>query len=276
MRIQLIKKIGLHFLVIVICVLVSFPFVWMVFTSLKSYPEIYRYPITYFPEKIFWGHYISIFRNSHLQVYILNSIIVSIGAAGLTLAISLLPAYALSRLDFSGKNLLLSSIIICIMFPQLVLVIPFFKILIKIHLIDTYLGLIIVYLPLSTPVAVWFLVSFFAKIPRQLEEAARIDGCGTWRVFASVVLPLIRPGIIAVSIYSFFLAWNEFMFALSYVNSPRVLTLPVFLGRFVGQYQTRWGELFAGSVVACIIPMIAFAVLQKQFAAAFTEGAIKG
>lgn len=247
----------------------------MLVTSFKTYPEIYKYPINYIPEKITLEHYLSIFSTSHLQRYMLNSVIVSTGAVIFTLLISLLPAYAFSRFDFPYKNILLPSIIVCMMLPQLVLVVPFLRILMSLKLINTHTGLILVYLTLTTAVAIWFLVSFFEKIPKELEEAAMIDGCGRLRTLINIVLPIMRPGISAVAIYAFFLSWNEFMFALSYLSSSNALTLPVFLGRFVGQYQTRWGELFAGSVISYLVPLIAFALLQKQFITALVKGAIK-
>jgi multiple sugar transport system permease protein len=159
--------------------------------------------------------------------------------------------------------------------PQIVLVIPFLQLLKSIKLTDTLIGLILVYLVVTTPASIWFLISFFDKIPKSLEEAAMIDGCNSVQTLFRVIVPIMKPGIAAVCIYSFFLAWNEFIFALSYLNSSNRLTLPIFLARFVGQYQTRWGDLFAGSVVAYVIPLIAFAVLQQQFISALVKGAVK-
>lgn len=207
--------------------------------------------------------------------YIINSIIISTGVVVLSLLISILPAYSFARVNFKNKKRLVPTIIFCMTLPPIVLVIPFLRILRALHLIDTHLGLILVYLTLTTPVAIWFLIGFFATIPKELDEAAMIDGGNRLQALVRIFIPVMRPGIAAVAIYAFFLSWNEFIFALSYLSSSSTLTLPVFLGRFVGQYQTRWGEIFAGSIVAYIVPLIAFGFLQKHFVSALARGAVK-
>ena len=270
-----VKQVSLYLICIIISIFVCIPFLWMLFTSFKTDQEIYKFPITYLPGRITIVHYLNIFINGNLPLYLRNSLIVSIGAVILTLILAIFPAYAFARLRFRLKKYLLPTVIFCMVLPQIVLVIPFLQLLKSIKLTDTLIGLILVYLVVTTPASIWFLISFFDKIPKSLEQAAMIDGCNSVQTLFRVIVPIMKPGIAAVCIYSFFLAWNEFIFALSYLNSSNRLTLPIFLARFVGQYQTRWGDLFAGSVVAYVIPLIAFAVLQQQFISALVKGAVK-
>jgi multiple sugar transport system permease protein len=270
-----IKKSFIFFACFVITGIVAFPFLWVLLTSFKTYPEIYKYPITYYPHRVTLDHYTAVFKTHHLERYLLNSLKVSLLSVLFTIAISIFPAYAFARVPFPHKNVLLPTVAFCMVLPQIVLVIPFLRFLRVLKLVNSHAGLILVYLTLTTPIAIWFLIGFFEKIPASLEDAAMIDGCSRMQTLFRVILPIMRPGISAVAIYAFFLAWNEFMFALSYLSTANTLTLPIFLGRFVGQYQTRWGELFAGSVISYLVPLAAFAFLQKHFVAALVKGAVK-
>ena len=260
---------------VVISLLVAFPFLWMLLTSLKTYPDIYKFPLLYMPSHITLEHYINVFKSNDLEIYLVNSLVISLGTVILTIALALFPAYALSRLRFRSRRFLIRTVVFSMVLPQILLVIPFLKILRIMGLSNTREGLILVYLALTTPVAIWFLIGFFDNIPQALEDAALIDGCSRLQTLIKIILPIMRPAVASVAIYSFFIAWNEFMFALSYLNSSRVLTLPIFLGRFVGQYQTRWGELFAGSVISYLVPLLSFTFLQKQFISALAKGAVK-
>ena len=188
----------------------------------------------------------------------------------------MLPAYATVKFNFLAKQPILISILICQMFPQIVFVIPFFMILSKVGLIDTFIGVIISYLPFTTPIGVWLTRNFFAEVPVDIEEAAMIDGCSRFQTFYKIALPIALPGIAAVGIYAFLFAWSELMFSRSYLSTMSLQTIPVFLSLFVGQYQTRWGPLFAGSVVASIPPIIVFGFLQKYFIRGLTSGSVKG
>jgi multiple sugar transport system permease protein len=272
---SLYRKVLLYIISVIVTVIVAFPFVWILLTSLKTYPEIYTYPITYVPKKLTFEHYFNVFKTHHLERYMLHSLKVSLLTVASTLLISIFPAYALARLNFPRRKILVSTVVFCVVLPQIVLVIPFLQMLKSLQLVNKHAGLILVYLAITTPVAIWFLIGFFEGIPRSLEDAAMIDGCSRIQTLFKIILPIMRPGISAVAIYAFFLSWNEFMFALSYLSTADKLTLPVFLGRFVGQYQTRWGELFAGSVLSYLVPLIAFAVLQKHFVSALVKGAVK-
>lgn len=267
---------GLVYLAVIsVTIVIAFPFLWLIVTALKPYPEIYAFPILYIPKNPTLEHFQYVFGLNFGRCF-LNSVIVGTGTALLTTGIALLPSYATAKFSFIGKKPMLLSILICQMFPQIVFVIPFFLILRQVNLVNTYLGAMVSYLPFTTPVAVWLSRNFFAEVPKDIEEAALIDGCNRMQTFTKVVLPLALPGIAAVGIYSFLFAWSELMFALSFLSSTSMQTIPVFLSLFVGQYQTRWGPLFAGSVVASIPPIIVFGFLQKYFIRGLMSGSVKG
>lgn len=270
------NKAIVYFLLIVISIIVAFPFLWLLITSLKTYPEIYAFPIIYITKNITFEHYRKVIFQHNFGRYFLNTFLISIGTGLFSILLSVMPAYAFSRFNFPTKKPLFISILFCQMFPQTIFVIPFFLMLKALHLLDTLPGVIVTYLPFTTPIAVWFLSNFFQEIPRDLEEAALIDGCSRFQAFYRVALPLILPGLAAVAIYSFLFAWGELMFALSYLPSLDNQTVPIILSLFVGQYQTRWGPLFAGSVAATIPALAIFMLLQSYFVRGLTAGAVKG
>lgn len=258
-----------------VAVVITFPFVWLVLTALKPYAEIYAFPLTYWPETITFEHFKYVL-DLNFGRYFLNSVIVGLGTGLLSVLIAVLPAYASARIRFPGRKPMLLSILVCQMFPQIVFVVPLLLTLRALGLTDTYLGIIVSYLPFTTPIGVWLIRNFFMEIPGELEEAAQIDGCSRMQVLRQVVLPLALPGISSVGIYAFLWSWSELMFAMSFLTSEGMQTIPAFLSLFVGQYQTRWGPLFAGSVLASLPPMVMFLFLQRYFIQGLTSGSVKG
>lgn len=263
-----------YVLLALIAIAVAFPIYWMIVTALKTYPEIYRYPITYYPHRITFEHFDTIKRMG-LFSHFVNSIVVSGGTMALSLTLGLFPAYAFSRYRFRGRGALLSSALLFQMFPMAVLLLPIFTTLRRIGLLDTHLGLILAYVPFTTPITIVFLRSFFISVPKSLEEAALIDGCTLPQALRRVILPVTLPGICAVGIYTFLFSWSELMYSMSILVSNDVQNIPAFLAVFVGQYQTRWGPLFAGSIVSMAPPLIMFVLLQRYFIAGLTSGSVK-
>jgi len=272
-RNKIYKSIS-YLLLILISIIIAFPFYWLIITSLKTYPEIYNFPITYYPHKITYEHFKEIFRLG-IGKYFLNSIIVSFGTSILSLIIGLFPAYAFSRFSFRGEKTLLASVLLFQMFPMVIFLLPIFNLLKKIGLIDTYLGLILSYIPFTTPITIIFLRGFFIEIPNSLEEAAMIDGCNLIQAFFKIVFPITLPGIAAVGTYTFLFTWSELLYSMSLLLTKSKQTIPTFLSLFVGQYQTRWGPLFAGSLLATIPPLLVFVFLQRYFISGLTSGAVK-
>mgnify|MGYP000171329675 CR=1 FL=1 len=257
-----------------IAVVVAFPFIWLVLTSFKTYEEIYSYPIIYLPKSWTLEHYQKI-SSLDFHRYFLNSVIVGTGTMFLSLLIGIFPAYAFSRYSFRGKAPLLVSVLIFQMFPMIVFLVPMFKFLDKVGLLDTHFGLILAYIPFTTPITIVFLRSFFLSVPRSLEEAALIDGCTRTKAFFRIIFPVTLPGIAAVGVYAFLFAWSELLYSMSLLISKRLQTIPTFLSVFVGQYQTRWGPLFAGSVFATLPPLVVFILLQRYFISGLVSGAVK-
>ena len=270
------KIIFIYTMLILVSVIIAFPFVWLLITSLKTTPQMYKFPIEYVPSPFTLEHYRDVFINHDFIKYFLNSVIISAGASLCSVLIALMPAYAFSRFVFPGKKSLMLSVIVTQMFPPVLFVIPFFLILKKLALINNYFGMILVYLPFTVPVAIWMIINFFKKVPIELEEAACIDGCNLFQTFRKITLPLVIPGVASVGIYTFLFSWGELMLAMSFLPDKTKQTLPILLTLFIGQYNTRWGQMFAGSVISTIPAIIMFMILQRYFVEGLTAGSVKG
>jgi multiple sugar transport system permease protein len=265
----------IYTLLVFVALVVSFPIIWLLITSLKTYPQIYAFPIQYIPKPITFEHYYDVLIGHDFLRYFINTTLISLGTGIFSVALGILPAYAFSRFKFPAKQAFFIAILLCQMFPQVVFVVPFFIMLKNLGFIDTLYGLILAYLPFTTPIAIWLMVGFFQDVPIELEEAF-LDGCSRFHTFLRIVLPLTLPGLAAVTIYAFLFSWGELMFAMSYLTSMKNQTLPILLSLFVGQYETRWGQMFAGSIIATIPALVIFGFLQRYFVKGLTAGSIKG
>jgi multiple sugar transport system permease protein len=267
-------RLFVYFANVLVSLAIAFPFLWLVINAFKTYDQIYSFPILYWPKQITFEHFAHILR-LNFPLYFFNSIFIGIGTACLSILIAVLPAYASARFRFKGRKVMLISILICQMFPYIIFVLPFFILLKQFHLLDSYPGMIISYLPFTTPIAIWMIRSFFVQIPRELEDASLIDGCNRMQTFYKICLPLTVPGIAAVGIYALLSSWSELMFSLSFLTSKNMQTIPVFLSVFLGEYDTRWGPLFAASIISAIPPMLVFGFLQKYFIRGLMSGSVK-
>jgi ABC-type glycerol-3-phosphate transport system permease component len=185
-------------------------------------------------------------------------------------------AYALARLEFRGRNVILSLILVVTMFPQIAIVSPLFMLLRALHLIDTYPGLILPYVTFAMPLTVWLLAGFFQQLPRDLEEQAMVDGASHWQTLVRVILPISGPGLATAAILTFIYCWNEFLFALSFTLGPERQTVPVAIALFRGQYQVPWGEILAAAVIATIPVVLLTLAFQRRIVQGLTSGAVKG
>ncbi|HAA86422.1 MAG TPA: carbohydrate ABC transporter permease [Kosmotogaceae bacterium] len=269
-----VKKTITYSLLVFLSVVIAFPFVWLILTAIKTYPDIYAYPIKYFIFEPTREHFDKI-ADMNFWAYFKNSVIVGTGTMFFSILIGLFPAYAFARYEFRYKRTLLAGVMVFQMLPLVVFLLPIFKTLNNFGILNTYTGLILSYLPFTTPISIMFMRTFFLSIPKSLEEAARIDGCTFGQAFRKVILPITLPGIAAVGVYAFLFSWSELMYSMSILTSKAKQTIPTFLQLFVGQYQTRWGPLFAGSILATIPPLIIFMILQKFFIAGLVSGSVK-
>jgi arabinogalactan oligomer / maltooligosaccharide transport system permease protein len=234
------------------------------------------------PHDVTLGHFRELFgaRSSGGDLtflrHTLNSVVISLLTTAVGVALSCTAAYALSRFTFPGRRMGLSMFLVVQMFPATMLLLPLYVILDKLGLLNSVTGLVLVYSTTAIPFCVWTLKGYFDTLPRELEEAARIDGASPWLIFRRIILPLARPGIAITALFSFMTAWNEFIMASTFMTDERRFTLPVLIQSSVGQYSADWGLFAAGAVVTSLPVMIAFYVLQKYLVGGLTAGAVKG
>ncbi len=275
------KIVGYYFitylLLAILLIFVLFPFAVMLSMSLKAPDEQFTSPPYLIPHRPNLENYFHVFgQGSMFARYFMNSLLVASGATFIVLGVAIFSSYGYARLLFPGRGFFLALILLSQLFPLAAIIVPLYRIMGATKLIDSYISLIIGYLTFSVPVGVWFLRGFFLSIPQELEEAAMIDGCSRFQAFIRIVVPLVRPGIGATAAYLFFITWQEFMFALTFITSESKRTLPVGIFDFVGQYETNWGNLMAASVLICIPVFVLFLFLQQQLVGGLTQGAVKG
>jgi multiple sugar transport system permease protein len=255
----------------------GFPLVWMLSTSFKLPREMVLLHPTLVPHHPTFANYIDAFSEQALVRSSLNSLKVSVAASVLTVLIALPASYALVRLRTRLKTVALGWVLLSQLFPFVLLVIPLFLILRQVRLTDSHAGLILVYVVWSLPFALWMLQGFVRAIPRELEEAAAVDGATRLQILVRVVAPLLAPGVVAAALFAFISAWNEFFFALVLLKSPDLATLPLALAKFVGiEGIARLGPLAAGSLLATIPSLTFFAIMQRRLASGSLAGAVKG
>jgi ABC-type glycerol-3-phosphate transport system permease component len=252
-----------------------FPVYWAVAASLGPEARLFGAPAL-MPATLTLEHYRALFEERAFWVPIRNSLVVASGTTLLAVSLGALCAYALARLRFRGKALLLAGVLAVSMFPQVSIISPLFLVLRAAGLINTYPGLVLPYLTFAMPLSIWLLVGFFRQLPAEIEEAALVDGATRLRVLRDVVVPLAWPGVATTAILTFLYSWNEFLFALSFTLGPERHTVPVAITLFRGQYQVAWGQVLAGAIVATLPVAALVLVAQRRIVQGLTAGAVKG
>ena len=255
------------------------PFVYMLGTSFKPHAYVLELPPRFIPSEPTLDNYVRALTTNHFGRYFLNSLIVATAATAITLVLSSMLAYAFARWDFPGRSLLFYAMLGTMMVPSRILIIPQFVMAKKLHLLNSLWGLVVVYSAGTAgglAIGVFLLRGFFEEIPQDLLDAALIDGAGPFRSFWDVALPLARPALAAVAIFSFLGAWDEFIWALTAISDEELYTLPVALRLFQGQHQTEWGLVFAASTIAVLPTIAVFVLFQRHFIKGVTAGAVKG
>ena len=251
------------------------PILWCFSTSLKTANNAVAIPPQWIPHPATLGNY-ALVIGSGIPRYFLNSVIVSLLTVLLTLVVAALGGYAAARFNFRGKNAVLLGILSTVMVPGVVILVPLYMIASAIHIIDTYFVLVLVFTAWQSPAILWLMRGFFESIPRDMEEAAQIDGCTPVGAFVRVILPLAQPGLAAAAILVFVYVWNEFIIALVLTSSDDMRVLPLGLYFYISAFGVQWGQLTAAITVA-IVPVIAvFVALQRHFVQGLTHGATKG
>lgn len=270
-----IKTILTHILLITITLSTLYPILWvfkMAFTPVQGFST----SLNPFPENASLENFIFLFTQMPFGQWFMNSMIVSVSTTLIGIFFSCTAAYALSRFSFPGRKELLLSFLATQMFPATMMMIPIYLLIAKLELLDSLLGLVIVYSPTSIPFCTWMLKGYFDTIPKELEESAIMDGASRSIIFWKIIIPLARPAIAVTALFSFMTAWNEFILAATFMSKESMYTLPVGLKTLVGQYSTEWGKFSAGSIIVSIPIVLLFFYLQKHLVGGLTAGSVKG
>lgn len=252
------------------------PFIWMVSISLKPETEVFAREISLFPREPTLANYEMVFQAAPYVRYFFNSLLVAVVTTLGSIVVSTLAAYAFSRFRFRGRDLIAFLILATQMFPLVTGIIPLYLIFSKLGLINTYWCLFIAYVAFTIPFCTWMLKGFFDTIPREIEEAAIIDGCSRLQVLWWIVLPMSVPALVATGVFCFILSWNEFLYATVLTTSDTVRTLPAALGQMIGQGYTQWGGLNAAGIMTTLPVVIFFLLFQRYLVSGLTAGAMKG
>jgi multiple sugar transport system permease protein len=264
---------------IVVVVYALFPIAWIISLSFKTPSDISSGK--FLPTEATWENYDEIISGSASDIFIpalRNSLGICLIATALACVLSMFAAYAIARLDFKGKRLILSTALAVAIFPVISIVTPLFNLWRQIGLYDTWLGLIIPYLSLTLPISIWTMSAFFREIPWEMEQAAQVDGATTWQAFRRVIVPLAAPGVFTTAIIAFFIAWNDFAYGISLTSTSAARPVPAALGLFSGasQFEDPTGLISAAAVIVTIPVVVLVLLFQRRIVAGLTNGAVKG
>jgi len=278
---KLLTRVVAHLALLVLVAVVLYP-VMLVCKKAFEPGRDFALSASPIPHELTLDHFRSLFgsrgsNGEHLFVrQALNSIVIALATTVVGVFISCTAAYALSRFRFPGRKAGLTTFVVVQMFPATLLIMPLYVVLDKLGLLNSMTGLVLVYSTTAIPFCVWTLKGYFDSLPRELEEAARIDGASPWMIFRKIILPLAKPGLAVTGLFSFMTAWNEFILASTFMTNESHYTLPVLIQSSVGQFSTQYGVFAAGAIVTSVPVMAVFYVLQKYLVGGLTAGAVKG
>ena len=251
------------------------PLYWVTASSLKGREEILRSHPTVVPENVTGKNFDQLLNATDYTTYLTNSMVVALSTAAVTTVVAFAGAYGLYRLQVPFGNKIAGLVLLAYMIPGTLLLVPIYQMFARFGIVDTQLALVLVNVAFAAPFCTWLLRGFLQSIPRELDEAAAVDGCGPLRTMVSVIMPLMLPGITTIAVYAFVYSWTEFVFASQLVVSDNLKTLPIGLSAIMGQYTVNWGLLMAGTVFMMIPAIIPFIFVGKYFIGGLTAGAVK-
>lgn len=251
------------------------PILWMVSSSFKANSEIFAYPPKLITENFSFAAYTSVFTDPTKLRFFFNSYFIAIVVTVLTLVVAILAAYAFSRFQFRGKTLINIVIIGIQAVPPITLLIPYFGLIVALRLYNSYQGLILTYMVFTLPYAIIMMTGYFNTLPKELDEAVRVDGAGSMTALWRILVPISIPGIVSVGIYTFMIAWNEYLFALTLTRTIDMRTVPIGIQLLMGQHSYEWNQIMAMSVLGSIPVLILFLIFQRYFISGLTAGSVK-
>ena len=261
---------------LLLVVFIGFPLLWMLVSSFKPAEQLFVSPPRLLPSTLTLDWYRNVMLQSDAPTYFRNSVVIGAATTAICLSIGTLAAYGATRFEFPGKRVFLIGALLSYVFPAIVLFVPIYMIINSLGLIDTLAGVVIAHTILTFPFALWMLRSFFIAIPREIDEAAWVDGASYFLTFAAIILPLALPGVFSVGVFVFVLSWNEYLFAGVLITSGSLKTIPVGISEFITSFDVRWGEIMAVGALATMPVIALFLSVQRFFLRGVIAGAIKG
>jgi trehalose/maltose transport system permease protein len=273
---RIFGRIAFYVVVAIIIVYTVFPFYWAVVSSLKTGSALFN--VNFIPEHPAWGNYVSVFTQQPFGRNILNSVIVALSTVVISLFLAVTASYALGRIRFRGRSTLLLVILAVSMFPQVAVLSGMFELIRALGLYNNLLGLILSYMIMTLPFTVWVLTTFMRELPKELEEAAMVDGASPWQIISRVFLPLMGPALATTGLLAFIAAWNEFLFALTFTLTNSMRTVPVAIALISGasSFELPWGNIMAASVIVTVPLIVLVLIFQRKIVSGLTAGAVKG
>jgi trehalose/maltose transport system permease protein len=273
---RILSRVGLYLLVALIIFYAVFPFYYAIVSSLKPASQLFR--LEYFPTAWAWDNYISVFREQPFATNIFNSLLVSVSVVALSLLVGVTAAYALGRVQFRGRASLLMMILGVSMFPQVAVLSGMFELVRGLGLYNNLFSLTLSYMIFTIPFTVWVLTTFMRGLPKELEEAAVMDGANPWTIITRVFMPLLWPALVTTGLLAFIAAWNEFLFALTFTLTNTERTVPVAIALITGasQHELPWGNIMAASVIVTVPVVLLVLFFQRRIVSGLTAGAVKG
>lgn len=259
--------------VIVSC-LIAFPVYWMLVSSINK--NIFANPPHLFPLETTWAYIQNNIHNEQIWQWLKNTFLLTAGTVTLNIMFGSMGAYVLGKYRFKGNTLILLLVLSTQMIPTVLIVAPMYLLLSKVGLINTFWALIISDLALTLPLSTWILKSFFEMLPKEIFEAAKIDGCSEFGIFINIAIPLVKPALATIAILTAFNVWNEFLFASTYISDPAKWVVSTGLSSYIGQFLTSWNDIMANTLIFAIIPMVTYFLLHRYIVGGITKGAIKG
>jgi trehalose/maltose transport system permease protein len=275
-RPRLLGRVLLYLLVALIVLYTVFPFYWAIVSSLKTGSALYT--VDALPRDPAWGNYAAVFREQPFARNILNSVLVATSVVAISLLLALTASWALGRVQFRGRGLLLVAVLSVSMFPQVAVLSGMFELVRAFGLYNNLLALTLSYMIFTLPFTTWVLTTFMRELPKELEEAALVDGARPWTILTRIFLPLLGPALVTTGLLAFIAAWNEFLFALTFTLTNERRTVPVAIALVSGssQFELPWGRVMAASVVVTVPLVVLVLVFQRRIVSGLTAGAVKG